>query len=208
MLFVVMIIIGGLTYTLVLNLEHVAQSTYDYYNLLKKQVIKPMKGDTEGWKDRARKYEDFEPVPTDTKPSEWWVLWYTIIWPFKTVAHKIDLKRTRVQNLRPPALYISSASVTGNDDWMASFPDISDTDSDEADIRISTSHNPTGENIPTGPTKKAAVLVESPSVPAEGGEVTSSHISEYNKHNSGWLSIRSIFTKSTQNGGGIDGERV
>jgi len=92
MLFAVMIIIGGVTYTLVLNLEHVAQSTNDCYNVLKKQVLKPMKKDTaKAWKDRAKKYEVFKPLSTNTKPSEWWVLLYSILWSFNGLFRKILL---------------------------------------------------------------------------------------------------------------------
>jgi hypothetical protein len=215
MLFVVMIIIGGLTYTLVLNLEHVAQSTYAYYKRLRNQVIKPMKEDTaETWKDRAKKYEAFQFLPTDAKLSEWWVLWYIILWSFRALIRKTSLVRTEAQNplrwLRhkpkhldnasPP---VNDASDTEDDDWMETYP----KDPNEVEISISTSPNPIHEKIST-PTEKATTLIESPSAPAEGGEATSSHTSQNNKRNSWWLSFRSIFTKSTQNGGDIEGERV
>jgi hypothetical protein len=193
MLFVVMIIIGGVTYTLVLNLEHVAQSTYASYKRLRNQVIKPMKEDTaKVWKHRAEKYEASQFLPTDTKLSERWVLWYIILWPFKALIRKIRLVGTRAQaqdslrwlshkpkpaqalgNASPP---VKDAPDTEDDDWMKTYP-----------------------KIPISP---------SPSAPAEGGQATSSRISEHNKRNSGWQSFCSIFTRSAQSGGGIEGEQV
>jgi hypothetical protein len=215
MLFVVMIVIGGVTYTLVLNLEHVAQATYAYYQRLRKQVIKPMKEDTaEAWKDRAKKYEIFQFLPTDAKLSGWWVLWYIILWAVRALIRKISLVRTQAQNplkwLRYKPKHLDNASPpvtdapnTKDDDWLKAFP----KDLNEVEIPILLSPNFIHEKIST-PAEKAATLIESPPAPAKGGEATSSHISEHNKRNSGWLSFRSIFTRSTQNGGGIEGERV
>jgi hypothetical protein len=203
MLFVVMVIIGGVTYTLVLNLEHVAQSTYAYYKRLRNQVVKPMKEDTaKVWKDRAKEYEAFQFLPTDAKLSEWWVLWYIILWSFKAL-NPLRWLRHKPEPWSDASPPVNDASDTENDDWMKTFP----KNPNETEIPISASPNPIHEKI-SAPTEKATTLIESPSAPAEGGEATSSHISEHNKRNSGWLSFRSIFTKSKQNGGGIDGERV
>ena len=205
MLFAVMIIVGGVTYTLVLNLEQVARSTYDYYKVLKKHVIKSMKGDTETWKDRAKKYESFEPVPTDTKPSEWWVLWYIIAWPINTIISVIDLEKPQAQNSRPATPSVNSSSDTDNEDWLERFPRIQDPD--EAENPISASQNPIEEISSTAPPEKGAALIESPSDLAKAGDVSSSHISAV-KRNRKWLVFRRIFTRSTQNGGDINGERV
>jgi len=215
MLFVVMIIIGGVTYTLVLNLEHVAQSTYAYYKRLRNQVIKPMKEDTaEVWKDRAKEYEAFQFLPTDAKLSEWWVLWYIILWSFKALTRKISLARTQAQNPlrwlrhKPKHLdnanpVVSNASDTENDDWMKTYP----KDPNEAEIPILTSPNPIDEKVST-PAEKTSTLIESPSTLAEAGNTTPTHISGPKKHNRWWLIFHSIFTRSTQNRGNINGERV
>ena len=205
MLFAVMIIIGGITYTLVLNLENATQSTYNCYNVLKKQVVKPMKGDTGAWKARAKKYESFEPVPTDTKPSEWWVLWYMIAWPFKTIIRMIALDKTQGQNSPLATPPVNNSSDTDNEDWMDSFPDIPDQDG--AENPISASQNPIAEITSNASPENGAALDESLSAPAEAGDASTRHIFGL-KRNKKWLGFRSIFTRSTQNGGAIDGERV
>jgi hypothetical protein len=69
-------------------------------------------------------------------------------------------------------------------------------DPNEIEIPISLSPDPLDEKISTL-VEKAATLIDSPPAPAEGGEAISSHTSQQNKRNSGWLSFRSIFTKST-----------
>jgi len=174
MLFAVMIIIGGVTYTLVLNLEHVAQSTNDCYNVLKKQVLKPMKKDTaKAWKDRAKKYEVFKPLSTNTKPSEWWVLLYSILWSFNGLFRKILLViflvilwaynslrglRHKPKDSDNTKRAVKVASDTEDDDWIKTFPKYQN----EAEIPISQPPNPINEKIST-PTEKAPNLTESPS---------------------------------------------
>ena len=215
MLFVVMIIIGGVTYTLVLNLEHVAQSTYACYKRLRNQVIKPMKEDTaKVWKDRAKEYEAFQFLPTDAKLSEWWVLWYIILWSFKAPIRKIRLARTQAQNPlrwlrhKPKHLdnanpVVSNASDTENDDWMKTYP----KDPNEAEIPILTSPNTIDEKVSI-PAEKTSTLIESPSMLAEPGNASPAHISGPKKHSRRWLGFRTLFTRPTKTRRGIEGERV
>jgi hypothetical protein len=208
MLFAVMIIIGGVTYTLVLNLENTTRSIYNYYNVLKKQAVKRMKGDTEAWKVRAKKYENFEPVPTDTKPSEWWVLGYVIAWPFKIIIRMIVLRKTKAQSSRPstpPGPPPNTSSDTDNEDWLESFPDIPDEDA--AENPISASQNPIDEITSAASPEKGTALDESRSAPAKAGDASTGHISGL-KRNSKWLRFRSYLPRSTHNEGDIDGERV
>jgi hypothetical protein len=195
MLFAVMIIIGGVTYTIVLNLENLSQSTYDYYSVLKKRVIKPMKEDSKpAWNERAKKYEEFEPITTKTKPSEWWVLWYTFVSVLKTIIHKI--KR---DDARPPT---NNTLATSKNDWMKSFPKVPGDTENPA----SAPNNPIDENISTASADKVEVLTESPSAPAKVGDVQSGHVSETTKHNSTWRAFRRFFTRSKE--GDTEREKV
>jgi hypothetical protein len=92
-----------------------------------------MKEDTEAWKDRTKKYESFQFLPTDTKLSEWWVLWYSILWSFNAFIRNIFLVRLRVQNLlrwlrhMPKHLdntnsAVNDVSDTEDDDWTNTYP--------------------------------------------------------------------------------------
>ena len=162
MLFAVMIIIGGVTYTLVLNLEHVAQSTNDCYNVLKKQVLKPMKKDTaKAWKDRAKKYEVFKPLSTNTKPSEWWVLWYIVFWPFNALKTQVQKAWNRLRHTPNPSANTTpdkkKTSPSANEDWIENFPKIAH----EAEIPVQASQDHIDENNNTAP-----LIIEVKWVPA------------------------------------------
>jgi hypothetical protein len=207
MLFAVMIIIGTVTLALVFNLDHVARSTYGYYDGLKRKAIKPMKKDTDTWKDLAKKYESFEPLPADTKPSEWWVVWYIILWPFKAIIGKVALTRKplgwfqhqppQAPNLVAPA--VDNRPAAGNEDWMKDFP----AALNEAEISISpVQAPPTDEIVATPPPEKSTTLIESGSTEAEIGNAG------VKKYSSRWHLFRGVFTESTQKKRDGDGEGV
>jgi hypothetical protein len=89
-------------------------------------MIKPMKGDTASWNDLAKKYENFEPLPTNTKPPEWWVLWYVVLWPFSALKTQVQNAWNRLRHKPNPSAHTTpakkKASPSANEDWIESFP--------------------------------------------------------------------------------------
>jgi hypothetical protein len=83
MLFVVMTIVGLVTYSVVFNLNNLVQSVSAAYNYLRTEVLHQMKSDGESWQELYKRFDGFRLQRLYSLPSEWWIFWYILLWPYK-----------------------------------------------------------------------------------------------------------------------------
>lgn len=87
-----MVIVGLVTYGLTFNLDNIVQVFNRHYGQIKCQIVKSMDRDGGHWEELAARYSGFKPERVDSTPSEWWVLWYVLTYPFKP-SHTTQLFR-------------------------------------------------------------------------------------------------------------------
>jgi hypothetical protein len=123
MLFVVMVIVGLVTYSIVFNLNNIAQSIFNRYDYLKKGLISRMKYDDESWRELSRRFDGFRPQRLNTTPSEWWILWYIVVLPYKQAMKWLErLLRNRNQFGDRETATNSTTWDGGQDDWLHHTP--------------------------------------------------------------------------------------
>jgi hypothetical protein len=83
MLFAVMIVVGTVTYVAVFNLNNIVEAFGEGYARVKRPWVKRMGSEDKPWQTRAANYSAFKPKNPTVFPSEWWVVWYVVGWPFR-----------------------------------------------------------------------------------------------------------------------------
>ncbi len=83
-MFGVMIALGVITYTIVLNLNNLSRTAYRRYEAIKRPWIKKMSDESNNvWSSRAQRYKGFKMRRIDSSPSEMLLVWYIITWPLR-----------------------------------------------------------------------------------------------------------------------------
>ena len=77
-----MTIISIFTYLIVFNLERLVRNSHSFYTVYRSNIVDRMSADL-GWEDRAKRFDAFEPDRRSTKPTEWYVLWASVILLFQ-----------------------------------------------------------------------------------------------------------------------------
>jgi hypothetical protein len=81
-------LVGLATYFIVFNLDSLVTFGLKYYSRFRKGAIKQMTRDSKNsppddkWQKRAQGFNRFEPDRGETRPSEWFILWYTLLYLF------------------------------------------------------------------------------------------------------------------------------
>ena len=78
---IVMVITSIATYVTVFNLERFVRNGHGLYSAYRRGVVDRMSADlrTQAWADRAKRFGGFEPDRRSTKPTNWYVLWASIL---------------------------------------------------------------------------------------------------------------------------------
>ena len=76
-----MVVISAATYIAVFNLERFVRNGHGLYSMYRRGIVDRMNADlgTEAWRDRAKRFDGFEPDRRSTKPTNWYVLWASIL---------------------------------------------------------------------------------------------------------------------------------
>ena len=94
-----MIVVGVVTYSATFNLNNIVQFWSQRYEEIKNPIIKKMSEEEDQiWQQRASLYSGFRPRRENSTPSEWWVLWYLITYPFMPSHARKLFSRTEDQN--------------------------------------------------------------------------------------------------------------
>lgn len=75
---IVMTIISLFTYLTVFNLERFVRNSHSVYAMYRRNIVERMNADL-GWEDRAKRFDAFEPDRRSNKPTDWYVLWASVL---------------------------------------------------------------------------------------------------------------------------------
>ena len=73
-----MVTVAVATYVAVFNLERLIHNGHSLYAGYRRSVVSRMNADL-GWEDRARRFGRFEPDRRSNKPTNWYVLWASML---------------------------------------------------------------------------------------------------------------------------------
>lgn len=128
MLFIVMLVVGLVTYSVVFNLNHIVQFVSIQYLLFRETIVDQMKDDGEDWNKLSSRFKEFKLQRFNTSPSEWWVLWYILSWPFRMAAARLRKASAKPQmpDVRPGtecASFEEDHSINDDEDhWVDGTP--------------------------------------------------------------------------------------
>jgi hypothetical protein len=89
------VLVGSVTYFIVFNLDALVSFGWTTYSGFRQRCIEQMAedGTHSKWQKRARDYSRFEPDRGRIKPSEWYILVYCLLHPFRR-----SLERKETEN--------------------------------------------------------------------------------------------------------------
>jgi hypothetical protein len=93
-----MIVVGVVTYSTTFNLNNIVRLWNRRYEEIRDPIIKQMSEEGGIWQHRASLFSGFRPRRENSSPSEWWVLWYVIIYPFMPSHARKLFSRRNEQN--------------------------------------------------------------------------------------------------------------
>ena len=80
---ITMILLSFFTYIFTFNLERLVRYGHDMYASYKRRVVDRMTADlgssSPKWVERAKRFDVFEPDSRSTKPTDWYVLWASVL---------------------------------------------------------------------------------------------------------------------------------
>lgn len=80
---ITMVLLSFFTYVFTFNLERLVRHAHDLYTSYKRHIVDRMGADlgvqSSAWADRAKRFDVFEPDRRSTKPTDWYVLWASVL---------------------------------------------------------------------------------------------------------------------------------